>query len=341
MKKFIIFDINDNLQKLLIGLIILFTTAILPIFIVLFVPSFNLGGSNLGMIITYLNDKCYLSEFGWMSYLLFFIIMAYLSFTQIEDPYKKIGGIILCIFLIYILAFPIITLINIILICNINNPPFITNISNNFPDNDKLEMSYLDIKNEYNNYDKLYQIECIRKSNPGLGPIEKSKKDDNCWRAVYLKKIGKILPEMEQFFPKTINLIKSNQIHNAFFSILDPNVEITPHTGYFKGYLRYHLGIIIPSSLDENNNKLSPYIICGGEEYKWTEGKGVLFDDMYLHYVKNPTNQTRVVLYLDVKRINLNIVLQEIVDYSSSFIENSYVLQKFIKNQHMQVKNEE
>jgi aspartyl/asparaginyl beta-hydroxylase (cupin superfamily) len=62
---------------------------------------------------------------------------------------------------------------------------------------------------------------------------------------------------------------------------------------------------------------------------------------MYLHYVKNPTNQTRVVLYLDVKRINLNFILQKIIDFSSYYIENSYILQKFIRNQHMQVKNEE
>jgi aspartyl/asparaginyl beta-hydroxylase (cupin superfamily) len=146
-----------------------------------------------------------------------------------------------------------------------------------------------------------------------------------------LKKYGKIVDGIvNDKFPTTINLLKDDQIHNAFFSILDPGVEIPPHTGYYKGYLRYHLGVKIP------NGDEKAYIVCGGEKYTWKEKEGVLFDDMYLHYVKNPTKKQRVVLYLDVKRKSDNKFVNFINDVCISLMENSPVLKMFLKNQHTQ-----
>jgi len=37
-------------------------------------------------------------------------------------------------------------------------------------------------------------------------------------------------------------------------------------------------------------------------KYSWTEGKGVLWDDIYPHKVYNNTNQNRILLYMDVIR---------------------------------------
>jgi aspartyl/asparaginyl beta-hydroxylase (cupin superfamily) len=136
-----------------------------------------------------------------------------------------------------------------------------------------------------------------------------------------------------QHFPQTMELIKYEQIHNAVFSILDPYVEMKPHVGYYKRYLRYHLGVIIP---EENRKK--PYIICGHDKYDWKEVKGVLFDDMYLHYVNNITNIQRVVLYLDIKRKNINNVIKTITDLGNYLTENSLIFNLFINNQHSQYK---
>ena len=149
--------------------------------------------------------------------------------------------------------------------------------------------------------------------------------------------MGKIDNNISKHFPNTTKLLSTNQIHNAFFSILDPGVEIPEHIGYYKGYLRYHLGVIIPNNNDSNiNNKA--FIICGGEKYIWSEGQGVVFDDMYLHSVKNPTNQTRVVLYLDIKRTSDNDIINNINDLGINMIENSILLKLFVKNQHIQTK---
>jgi beta-hydroxylase len=131
--------------------------------------------------------------------------------------------------------------------------------------------------------------------------------------------------------------LNEDQIHNAFFSILDPGVEIPPHFGYYKGYLRYHLGIVIPNN-DTNKNDDKAYIICGGEKYVWKEKEGIVFDDMFLHYVKNPTNKTRVILYIDIKRIFDSTFLNFINNIGIHLIEGSILFKLFLKNQHVQKK---
>ena len=138
-------------------------------------------------------------------------------------------------------------------------------------------------------------------------------------------------------FPNTIKLIEDEQIHNAFFSILDPGVEIPPHVGYYKGYLRYHMGIEIPNN-NTGRTDDKAYIVCGDEKYIWKEKEGIVFDDMYLHYVKNPTNQRRVVLYLDVKRKSENPIITFINNIGIYLMENSILLKTFLKNQHNQNK---
>ena len=59
---------------------------------------------------------------------------------------------------------------------------------------------------------------------------------------------------------------------------------------------------------------------------------------MYLHYVNNNTNQQRVVLYLDIKRKNIDGNLKIMTDFANYLTENSSLVQLFIKNQHVQDK---
>jgi beta-hydroxylase len=280
----------------------------------------------------YTNTHFYLAQICWLSYLLFFIILIYLIIITKKIYYKPFL-VILCILFIYLPLIPILNIFNIILLLFIRNPSFIKDIEYEFPQSINIENGYNQIRKEYEYYEKNNNIDCMNKINPFIRRIEDIKSGNNCWRSLYLKRHGKLVENMKPYFPNTMRLLNDNQIHNAFFSILDPNVEISEHIGYFKGYLRYHLGVIIP----EHNNEKA-YIICGNEKYIWSNGKGVIFDDMYLHYVKNPTNMKRVVLYLDIKRRNLNIILKNIADFSNTLIENSYIFDIFIKNQHKQDK---
>ena len=294
-------------------------------------PNINIQQST-AHILKYINYEIAFQFISWFCYFLFFIILIYININQTKSIFNKLLFIIVFIFLVFFPIFPVLNLINLLLMAIIDNPPFIKDINKQFPYNELFENNYENIKREFMNYKNNKYIDCFRYNNPLLSNIDTiDKNKDYCWRTLYLKKRGIIDKKLFSEFPNTIKLIDNPQIHNAFFSILDPNVEIKPHIGYYKGYLRYHLGVIIP-----NEDKMKPYIICGGEKYHWEEGKGVLFDDMYLHYVNNPTSKQRVVLYLDIKRNNLNCITNSLLEFGNFLIENSFIINLFIKNQHIQ-----
>ena len=97
------------------------------------------------------------------------------------------------------------------------------------------------------------------------------------------------------------------------------------------------MGVEIPNN-NTGRTDDKAYIVCGDEKYIWKKGQGIVFDDMYLHYVKNPTNQTRVVLYLDVKRKSENPFINSINNAGIYLVENSILFKTFLKNQHNQNK---
>jgi aspartyl/asparaginyl beta-hydroxylase (cupin superfamily) len=103
-------------------------------------------------------------------------------------------------------------------------------------------------------------------------------------------------------------------VYTAFFSVLEPGQYIAPHFGYYKGFVRYHLGVCIPGDNadrscwlrvqgdPEANARRDKSAIGGGRRYYWREGRGVVFDDTLLHDAANESGHTRVVLWLDVLR---------------------------------------
>lgn len=82
----------------------------------------------------------------------------------------------------------------------------------------------------------------------------------------------------------------------AFFSILEPKKSLAPHRGPYKGVLRYHLGLRVPSPAE------LCWITVAGETRHWTEGKSLIFDDAYLHSAGNDSDTIRVVLFVDFAR---------------------------------------
>ena len=80
------------------------------------------------------------------------------------------------------------------------------------------------------------------------------------------------------------------------FSILAPHKHIPEHCGPYKGLIRYHLGLKVPDDGSRCRIRV-------GEEYAaWREGASLIFDDTVEHEVWNDTDETRVVLFLDVAR---------------------------------------
>lgn len=116
------------------------------------------------------------------------------------------------------------------------------------------------------------------------------------WKRFYLKWYGEPLASAEALCPKTVELLRSiPSIKAAMFATLAPHSKLNPHRDPFAGSLRYHLGLITPNSRDCR-------IFVDGEEHAWGDGKDVVFDETYVHWVENKTDQTRVILFADVER---------------------------------------
>ena len=61
------------------------------------------------------------------------------------------------------------------------------------------------------------------------------------------------------------------------------------------GSLRYHLGLVTPNSED-------CHIFVDGQPYHWRDGEAVMFDETFIHWAENKTDQPRVILFCDVER---------------------------------------
>lgn len=116
------------------------------------------------------------------------------------------------------------------------------------------------------------------------------------WKRFYLKWYGDMMPSAEQFCPKTVELV--NQIPSlnaAMFAMLPAGGRLTAHRDPFAGSLRYHLGLITP-----NDDKC--FIMVDGEDYSWRDGKGIIFDETFIHSAHNQTEHNRIILFCDVER---------------------------------------
>jgi beta-hydroxylase len=188
--------------------------------------------------------------------------------------------------LAFALFWPVTVLWSAVLLPFSLNPPFVE-VYKSCEDLERLY--HLGVGDELDGLLTKGRADCLHDKNPGLS-IGKS--GESCWRAIGIKHMGSFVTDTAQI-PTLHGILSDPNIVNAFLSILDPGVHIPPHRGYGKSFMRYHLGHRIPEGA---------YIVVGGQEYRWQEGRGVQFDDMYEHYVVNSGTETRVVLYLDVLR---------------------------------------
>ena len=114
------------------------------------------------------------------------------------------------------------------------------------------------------------------------------------WRTFLMKIWGNEIPENIAAAPETYAAIsRIPGVHTALFSILHGYAEIEPHRGSAAGVVRFHYPLIVPDQPEEC------WIEIGGHHFFWKEGEPLVFDDTREHWVKNQTDQTRVVLIID------------------------------------------
>jgi beta-hydroxylase len=97
------------------------------------------------------------------------------------------------------------------------------------------------------------------------------------------------------------------------FALLPGGSHLNPHRDPFAGSLRYHLGLSTPNSDDCR-------IYVDGQVYAWRDGEDVMFDETYVHWVKNETEQTRVILFCDIERPLSNRLMAAINHRVSAFL---------------------
>jgi aspartyl/asparaginyl beta-hydroxylase (cupin superfamily) len=119
---------------------------------------------------------------------------------------------------------------------------------------------------------------------------------DKDWKVFYLYAMGEIPEANRARCPRTSGLLETIPgLFQAFFSILDGGKSIPAHCGPYRGYLRYHLGLVVP----EHN---PPSIRIKDQHYTWQESRSILFDDSWEHEVVNRSDADRVVLIVDIRR---------------------------------------
>ena len=116
------------------------------------------------------------------------------------------------------------------------------------------------------------------------------------WKIFYLYTIGEKPAANRAKCPKTTAILDQIPgLFQAFFSILEGGKSIPAHCGPYRGYLRYHLPLLVP----KNN---PPSIRIKDEVHTWRERENFLFDDIWDHEVFNEATEERVVLLVDIRR---------------------------------------
>jgi aspartyl/asparaginyl beta-hydroxylase (cupin superfamily) len=77
----------------------------------------------------------------------------------------------------------------------------------------------------------------------------------------------------------------------AYFSVLEPDVQVPPHCGPTNTRIRIHLGL---------RTHPEAKIRVGNEVRTWQEGRCVVFDDSWEHEVVNRSDHSRAVLIVDI-----------------------------------------
>lgn len=133
-----------------------------------------------------------------------------------------------------------------------------------------------------------------------LDPLQRSisavSNPDKRWQVYLFDCMGRRVERHCRSCPVTTRLVdETPDLFQAFFSILEGGKSIPAHSGIYRGYLRYHLALKVPS-------ERPPRIRVKDTEHQWREGESILFDDSWEHEVHNEASDLRVVLIIDVLR---------------------------------------
>lgn len=124
------------------------------------------------------------------------------------------------------------------------------------------------------------------------------------WSAFYLWEDGMLNEANAARCPATMAALQHvplpripGRSPSVLFSLLRPGAHIPPHTGIVNTRLIVHLPLVVPPNCQ---------LRVGNETRTWEEGKAWVFDDTIEHEAWNRSEETRVILLLEVWRPELN-----------------------------------
>jgi ornithine lipid ester-linked acyl 2-hydroxylase len=130
-----------------------------------------------------------------------------------------------------------------------------------------------------------------------ISPEQRAITRDESWKTYVLHAYGARANHNCRACPRTAAAVERIPgMKTAFFSILAGGKRIPAHRGPYKGLLRCHLALIVPSP------DASCRIRVGDSIAHWQEGRTLIFDDTFSHEVWNDSTEDRVVLFIDFSR---------------------------------------
>jgi hypothetical protein len=125
------------------------------------------------------------------------------------------------------------------------------------------------------------------------------------WGAYYFWRNGEIVTENAARCPVTMQALThapmpliSQRSPIALWSLLKPDTHIQPHHGLLNTRLICHIPLIVPHSCA---------IRVGNETRSWREGEALIFDDSFEHEAWNKSDETRVILLLEIWRPEISL----------------------------------
>lgn len=166
-----------------------------------------------------------------------------------------------------------------------------------------LQSHYEAILEEYNRFRSNHTI-------PSFGDLDPVQRNRGHWKTLWLRLYGVESCVANEYFPITMAAVKASGLPavSIMLSHLAPGQSLAAHRGPTRAVLRYHLGISIPKNATTPAH-LSIWpcdsTACPRQRLVWREGEAMYFDDSFLHAAVNPTNEERLILWLDLKRHDL------------------------------------
>jgi aspartate beta-hydroxylase len=131
------------------------------------------------------------------------------------------------------------------------------------------------------------------------------------WSAYHLLQNGVRMHDHIAACPKTMAVLDAAPLAdvpgnapNAFFSVLKPRTHIPPHTGMTNTRLVVHLPLIVPDHCSFR---------VGNHTRSWEADKAWVFDDTIEHEARNDSDDTRIILIVDIWNPLLSLLERDLI----------------------------